>query len=322
VVKKSSSTLDEKEKAFAIEDTSAIGKIFIADMQGKKVLIERGPDSWTVNKKYEVRNDYMRTLLSTIKRVNVVYPVPEAAEKTVITNMASNNKKVEIYDKKGELMRSYLVGGATLDSKGTYMLMEGSKTPFVTAIPGFQGVLDTRYVTDQEVIRSTSIFRNRMSDISTVSVEYFDTPDSTFTITFFGPDSFELKNNKGVTLTGKSLNKDRVRNYLQLYEFINCEGYENDLPKKDTILQSAPFCNITLIDRSQHPNTVVCYYMPRNSTSEQFDRHGNELKYDADHFFATVHDGQDFVILQQFHFGRLFKSFNYFRNSSKPKSNV
>ena len=149
VIRKPSSTLNEQEKDFAVDDTAAIGKIFIADMQGRKVVLERSKNSWMVNQIYEVRNDYISTLLSTIKRVNVSYPVPEAAVKTVATNMASLNKKVEIYDRNGGLMKSYIVGGPTLDSKGTYMLMNGSSHPFVTAIPGFQGVLDTRYVTDE-----------------------------------------------------------------------------------------------------------------------------------------------------------------------------
>jgi hypothetical protein len=85
--------------------------------------------------------------------------------------MASNNKKVEIYDKNGAIMRSYLVGGPTLESNGTYMLMNQSKTPFVTNIPGFIGVLDTRYSTDEEEIRSRNIFSFRENDIKHSSVD-------------------------------------------------------------------------------------------------------------------------------------------------------
>src|SRR4030095_4963335 len=116
---KSSGTLNKKEASFAVDDTAAIGKIFIADMKGAKVVLERKDNTWTVNGKYNARGDYMNSLLSTIKRVNIGYPVPEAARKTVITNMASENKKVEIFDKSGALMKSYFVGGPTLESNGT-----------------------------------------------------------------------------------------------------------------------------------------------------------------------------------------------------------
>jgi hypothetical protein len=317
IIKKSSGTLNEKEEAFAIDDTSAIGKIFIADMKGKSVVLQRSKDTWIVNNKYEVRNDIIKTLISTLKRVKVSYPVPHSAEKTVVTNLASNNKKVEIYDRNGELMKSYLVGGGTLDSRGTYMLMDGAKNTFVTAIPGFQGVLDTRYVTDEQVIRSTAIFRFRINEISSVSVKYADQPDSSFTITVLGPDSFALQNGSGLKANSKILNHERLQNYLRLFESINCEGYQNDLPKKDTILQTIPFCTVTANNRAGKKHEVVCYRMPANSTSEEFDAKGNKLKYDVDRYFASINGGSDFVIVQNFHFGRLLKGFNYFLSREK-----
>jgi hypothetical protein len=86
------------------------------------------------------------------------------------------------------------------------------------------------------------------------------------------------------------------------------------LPKKDTILQTQPFCTITVSDRSNQPHTTVCYHMPRTQESVmQYDREGNPLLYDSDHYFATINNGGDFVIIQEFHFGRLFKNIAYFK---------
>ncbi|MEO6167545.1 MAG: DUF4340 domain-containing protein [Chitinophagales bacterium] len=316
VIKKPSSTLNEKDKSFAVEDTAAIFKIFIADMEGKKVILQRGNNTWMVNNKYEVRNDYMKTLLSTIKRLNVSYPVPEAAEKTVITSLASSNKKVELYDKEGKAVKSYFVGGGTLNSEGTYFLMDGSAKPYVVTVPAFEGVLDTRYVADEEVIRSTAIFRLRSNEISRITVDYSEKPDSSFSIAVIGVDSFLVTNNKNVTVGTGQLSKERLQNYLGLFSSIYAETFVNDLPKKDSILQTKPFCTITLTDRQQKSQSITCYHMLRNSTSEQFDAKGNELKYDVDRYFATMNNKSDFVILQQFHFGRLFKNFSYFSTKS------
>lgn len=320
VFRKSSSTLNEKEKSFAVEDTAAIFRIFIADMEGKKVLLQREDNSWTVNAKYEVRNDYMKTLLSTIKRLNVSYPVPEAAEKTVITGLASSNKKVELYNKDGELLKSYFVGGGTLNSEGTYFMMEGAANPYVVTVPAFEGVLESRFVTDEEVIRSTAIFRFRMNQLSKISVRYQDKPDSSFQIVLFNSDSFSVSNGKGTIIPNAQINKERIQQYLSFYSAVYCESFVNDLPKRDSVLQTPSFCTITVTDRQQQLHAIDCYYMPRNSTSEQFDAKGNELQYDVDRYFATINNGKDFVILQQFHFGRLLKNYTYFtaRTKSKP----
>src|SRR5438132_13761530 len=116
VIKKKWGTLNVNETAFAVDETAAIGKIFIADMQGQKVILERKKDSWIVNAKYPVRNDYMDVLLSTLKRVSMSYPVPKTAMNKVVTEMAAHNKKVEVYDKNGKLMKSYFVGCPSLDA--------------------------------------------------------------------------------------------------------------------------------------------------------------------------------------------------------------
>lgn len=312
VFRKPASTLNEAEKSFAVEDTAAIFRIFMADMEGRKVVLERENDGWMVNKKYEVRNDYMKSLLSTIKRLNVSHPVPEAAQKTVITALASTNKKVELYDQQGNLLKSYFVGGGTLNSTGTYFLMEGATQPYVVSVPAFEGVLDSRFVTDEETIRSTELFRFRINQISSVSVSYPDQPDSSFSIQVYNTDSFTVQNGNAVEMQQSKLNKQRVQDYLSLYSAIYCESFVNNLSKRDSILQTHPFCTITLTDRQKNQYTVVCYRMPRNSTSEQYDAQGNELLFDTDRFYATINNGKDFVILQQFHFGRIMKNYHYF----------
>lgn len=318
VINKPWGTLNTDETAFAVDDTAAIGKIFIADMQGKKVILERQKNFWIVNGKFPVRNDYMEMLLSTIKRVTINYPVPETAMNMVVKEMASHNKKVEIYDRNGKLMKSYIVGGPSLDALGTFMLMEKAKTPYVTAIPGFQGVLDTRYVTDEQVIRSLTIYNFKLNEIKEVSVTYTEQPDSSFTISVFGPDSFQLKNSKGEIHAESTVNKDRLHSYLNLFRFINAEAFVNDLPKKDTILGTKPFCIVTLTDRDTQQHITTCYHMPLQRDSPmQYDVKGNPLKYDDERYFATINNGQDFVIVQKFQFGKLFKSGNYFRHPQK-----
>ena len=318
VINKSWGTLDADETAFAVDDTAAIGKILIADMQGKKVVLERQKNLWIVNGKFPVRNDYMEMLLSTIKRVTINYPVPETAMNTVVKEMASHNKKVEIYDKKGKLMKAYFVGGPSLDALGTYMLMEKAKTPYVTAIPGFLGVLDTRYSTDEQVIRSLTIYNFRLNEIKEVSVTYTEKPDSSFTIGVLGPDSFKIKNLKSEIYPASILDKERLHAYLNLFRFINAEAFVNDLAKKDTILDTPPFVTITLTDRQNQNHITTCYHMPiQRESPMQYDEKGNPLKYDNDRYFATVNNGQDFVIIQRFHFGRLFKNGNYFLHPQK-----
>jgi hypothetical protein len=199
--------------------------------------------------------------------------------------------------------------------------MENAKTPYVTAIPGFQGILDTRYNTDEQAIRSLSIYNFRLNEIKEVNITYTEKPDSSFTLSVLGPDSFQLKNSKGDLYAESNLDKEKIHSYLNLFRFINAEAFVNDLTQKDTILMTHPFCIVTLTGRDTQQYVTTCYHMPLQKDSPmQYDKKGNPLKYDNDRYFATVNKGQDFVIVQRFHFGRLFRNGNYFLHPQKKRA--
>ncbi|MEZ4906911.1 MAG: hypothetical protein R2771_04540 [Saprospiraceae bacterium] len=53
--------------------------------------------------------------------------------------------KAEIYNKDGEILKSYYVGGSPQNSIGTYFLMTGAASPLVMTMPGFTGNLKVRF---------------------------------------------------------------------------------------------------------------------------------------------------------------------------------
>jgi hypothetical protein len=46
------STIDKEASAFKYKDTAAIDKIFLADKDGKQVLLEKKSQGWMVDEKY------------------------------------------------------------------------------------------------------------------------------------------------------------------------------------------------------------------------------------------------------------------------------
>jgi hypothetical protein len=82
--------------------------------------------------------------------------------------MAAKSTKIEIYSK-GEKVKQYYVGHATQDNTGTYMLLTNPETdknyeePFITHIPGFEGFLSTRYLTESSRLERSFNFKLQTS---------------------------------------------------------------------------------------------------------------------------------------------------------------
>ena len=114
------------EADFALPDTAAIDRIFIADMDGGSVLVERmeGERYWQLNGKHFARKDAVDLLLKTALRAGVRGPVPAAERETVIRLLASRGKKVEWYTGGDTPAKTWYIGTATPSHTGTYMLLE------------------------------------------------------------------------------------------------------------------------------------------------------------------------------------------------------
>ena len=146
------STIDKEASDFKYKDTASIDKIFLADKDGKQLLVERTKEGWVLDGKFHVRPDVIELLLYTIRSIEVKSPVSKLSRTTVIKTMAAKSTKIEVYSK-GQKVKQYFVGHPTQDHTGTFMILTNLETgenydePFITHIPGFDGFLTTRYNT-------------------------------------------------------------------------------------------------------------------------------------------------------------------------------
>ena len=53
--------------------------------------------------------------------------------------------------------------------------------------------------------------------------------------------------------------------------------------------------------------------MPLSKRSKlQFDAQGNDMPFDIDHYYASIHDGKDFALVQYYIFGKLLRNYKDF----------
>ncbi len=316
-----SGTIDEIEGAksdFAIEDTSSITKIFIADAKGKKVILSKVKDVWMVDGKYVARPDNIRLLMKTFYRIAVKNPVPRAAINNKIKDLATNATKVEVYTKKGNTPEKiYYVGGPTIDHQGTYMLLESegikSTVPFVMHIPGFYGYLTTRFFTEATQWRDAVVFKYLPEQIKSITVNYYESPAESFIL--------ENQDNKFVLkdfTTGEVINgvdTATVKQYVNMYKKIYYEMIDEEAtPEKvDSVITSQPYFSIEVKDFVGGRDKVVAYHMP--NFRGLLDNKGEPYLYDVDRMYAYLND-EIFIFIQFATFDQITLSKSHFLQKS------
>jgi hypothetical protein len=328
IVGRSKGTFKKELKDFAIDDSTSVTRIFMADKAGNSVDLQKiAPGHWTANKQYKARNDGIFLLLKTMMNMEILEPVAREGYNNVIKRLASSGVKVEIYQMvfriklfgirlfpHEKLTRVYYVGSNTMDNQGTYMLLEGSSVPFITYLPGFRGFISVRFSPRIDDWRDHTIFAHSIRDIKSIKTEFNENPSSSFLLTNEDDRNFTLTS----LVTGEKLmdmDTARLLDYLVAFNNIRFESIQNDLPHTyiDSVKASRPFHVITLEDKSGKKVVVKTYH--RNNTGSGVDFNGAPLPYDPDHMDALVNEDKDFVGIQFFIFDNILKPLEYFRKS-------
>lgn len=319
ITRQSQSTIKEDLRDFAVNDTAAITKIFLADREGNIVELKRQSNgTWLVNGEHPARKDAVKLLLSTIKTIDVKSPVSKAEFENVVKQMATNATKVEIYMGGDKPAKVYYVGQSTKDTFGTYMMLENSSTPFVMEIPGFNGYLTTRYFTDPEAWRSAQIFASIPREIESIEVKHAD-PSRSFKIEGISagnPEITLLSNNQKL----QSFDTAAVYDYASLFHNVHGEYFVTHLlreTKKDSIFNQNLF-TINVKETNGELTTLKGY---RNQLAEPtLNVEGDTLLFDIDRLYGIKNESDDIMVIQYFVFDPLTPRYESFLSGPVVKN--
>lgn len=276
---------------FAIEDTAAIDKIFIVDTDQNQILLRRDPNSryWDLNDTLKARWDAVELLLKTFKRIKVKAPVPAEARENVIRLLAGAGKKVEIYQGGDKPSKTYIVGNATQDHTGTYMLLETaeagrSSEPFIVHMEGFTGFLSTRFFTDVNEWRYTGVFDFPNLEFNKVEAVHHFNPLSSFTVTYNGGNDLALYDaNNRLSPTFDTL---AVKDFLLLFKRAHIETYKSYLTaqQEDSLRATSPAYTFRVTTNSGELRELMLYRKPK--VSDIYDEAGNVDPWDQARMYS------------------------------------
>ena len=305
----------KQEGDFAYTQTDNLQRIVLKSADGQKMELVKKEGQWKVNGKYAPKADAMQSLLDAISRVKFLYPVPRAAHDHVLRDLMIEAIRVELYAGEEEPEKSYWVGGATLDGKGTYMLLERNgkpaSRPYITYIPGFRGFLTARYIPDENSWRSRQIFAYTPEQIRSMQLVYPADSQRSFSIRQNAPGRYSLHPIAASYQIPDTPTTRYIRQYLGVFENIHAEAFSPENTSRDSLRLTIPWCQFQITDTSGKETRLALYRMPvmKRTKSVLSDDQGSS--FDGDRFYFWLND-TDFGILQYYVWGKTFRKYNDF----------
>jgi hypothetical protein len=320
---KSGRLFRSSDSAFTIRDTGSIGKLFVSENGSHTgVLVERKGDSWIVNGKYPVLRSRVNNLLNTFREQQALYPAPPEAREGIIRNLAGTGIKVEVYDRKGRLMRAFYVGGELPSFAGTAMLMVGSERPYVVNIPGFEGYLTPRYTPALRYWRDRLVFGIAPDQITRIAVHNTQEPLNSFVITQHD-GQLDVALDSSLQMPSP-LNRQRARSYLSLFQQVYSEGFLENIPDLDSTVAAMPqLGTVEVQGKNGYRQAATLYFFPLNerATAEAPEHPGFEDLFSTDRFFAVMNGGADTVTVPFGPFEKIFRrGYEFFMQDKQPES--
>ena len=314
VFKQESGSMNRADMAFAVKDTASITKIEILSKTKKTLTLEKqGAGKWRVNQFYKASPELVNGLLETIKQVSVTFPVGEGAYESVMKQFEKPTKIVKIYtDSQTEVFKEYAIGSTTSTGTGLFMLLKDSQQPYVVNIKGLDGNIMSRFSNQLEAWRDRLIFNYTAEDIAKIEASYELNPERSFTLSAKNNNYTVASPSKKVA-ENQRLNKPVAATYLNSFERLYAEAYENEYPYIDSIRTSKAYCRLKITDKNGKTKQLNVHHRDVNKrTKKQVDVNGVAMDYDSDRYFAFIEGQDDMFLIQEYVFGKVFKGFSDF----------
>ena len=317
-----SSTLNQSEANFKVAYKERIGKIILHDDKKRTITLEKKDGRWMLNNKFQARQDLTNQLLNVVTRIESQAPVGKAAYQNVLREMLASNIQVQIfYEGENKPERVYYVGGPTLDSKGTYMLMEingkPAERPHIVRIPGLDAYLTPSYEMEEDMWRSRTVFSLSPEAIQSISIRYPAENMQSFSLEAEGRDSFTLFN---YLHEAEPVKQAYLYAYASFFTDVQIENFENENELRTEIVRQTPYAIVEVKSKTGETTSTKLFFMPINRRSKtQFDEQGNEVAADIDKLYISLNNDRDFGVAQIYVWGRVLRTFQDFLKAEQAQ---
>ena len=261
---KENKTSSFNTELFSVSDTLSINKIIISDRYDNEIELRRNNNQWIVNDSYLVRNDAIKTLLSTLKNIRIKNLLSNEIENNIEKQISTLGVGIIIYNNNKKI-NSFIVGPSTRDHLGTYIYHLKTKKTFSTHIPGFNGFLSPRFGIQANRIeinswRNPTLIDYKPNLIDSIYSNNFSNSAKSFKL-ICGKEN-NIKNYQNETI--KDVNYGTLNLFLNSFTNLNVEKYLNDSLKNNL---NSPYKKLIIYSKN-NIDSIVFYTLNRKKDDD------------------------------------------------------
>lgn len=301
-----------EERLFAIDNIDDVKTITLQKGMARGQKFEKVNGKWILNDTFEVNPYAFNYLLQTLNNMEIQNIPPENSVPTIMDEMKRIGIKVKAYDENNQLMRSIIVGTQAYDDKGTSMLVEGASQPYNIFMRGFDGEIRGRFDHTIEEWRSKKVLEVKAEDIAKVSMDYHKKASSGFVLNNTEqPPTVKPFSQFVDALPQNKIDQNKIRAYLREFERLHGEGFDNQNPKKDSIINTVPFATLHM-ERKNGAKKSVSFFPFYDMIDPNIHIQDAKDAEVINRFFIHTSE-DDFMLVQNVVFGKIFVGYEHFK---------
>jgi len=298
------------DRGFTVPSMEDVTKVVLKRAEEPAIIFKKNKHGWIMNDKYEVDPAVFVNIEIVLTKMRLSYIPNDAAIQNIKNSMQKTGIQVDVYGRDDKPIKIFNVGGDAPGGEGTYMWLAGDDKPYVMQLPGMAGGLRSRFDQPLHNYRDKVIYKHKMEDIESITLQYPKDNFSSFTVnkSILGIEIEPL-----LDLPNKPKgqpNKVLLEKYLRAFNEVGIEGLINAYPGKDSIIVATPNCILTLKKKDgseiQHKYWSHDNYVDKQGTS----RTPAEIR-DQERMFIYTQD-KDFYIAQMRTIVNIFRGYQEF----------
>jgi hypothetical protein len=295
----------KNQSSFAVAPEKEITRIELTE-KGNRLTLSKDGEGWLVNGKNEARKSAIYFITRILTEMKIKSPVSADMFRDEITGKEISPVMVRVFENR-KMLKSFLVYKTGSNPYGNIMKMSSRSKPFIVYVPGYDSDIGSVFIANELFWQPYSIFNLLPSEISSITVENFADPPSSFAITCNnGTYTFSDTRN---SLSG--WDSSRVKRYISYFTWVPFENWAFDVndETKATISSKDPLYRIT-VKKTSGSETILTMWGKYDIKTEVKD---------SDRLIGKTNARDEFFIVRYFDIDPILKKRSYFF-PDKPRS--